>query len=138
MLLLAYLANWSIDAPFRHMSDVHAMKAKTVRCQFLNSVVNFERKELMTFLRRMRAAADVAMPRRLRLLLTTCWRIVVRGRAFTSLDYGPCFDHIDKIVKGEADTVQRCFMVLFPKFVRQMGHSLVDDILQKLLPVTMV
>ena len=76
MLLLADLANWSIDAPFRKMSDVHAMKAKTVGCQFPNSVVDFERKKLMTFLRRMRAAADVATPRRLRLLLTTCYRIV--------------------------------------------------------------
>ena len=71
MLFFADLANWSINAPFRQMSDAHAMKAKTVGCQFPNSIVNFERKKLMTFLRRMHAAADVAKPRRLRPLLTT-------------------------------------------------------------------
>ena len=71
MLHLADLANWSINAPFRRMSDVHAMKAKTVGCQFPNSIVDFEREKLMTFLRRMHAAADVAKPRRLRPLLTT-------------------------------------------------------------------
>ena len=100
------------------MSGIHAMKAETVGCQFPNSVVNFERKKLMTFLRRMRAAADVATPRRLRPLLTTCWCIVVRGwslavvrcrrryffHSFTLLNYGPCLDHVDEIVKGEGDT----------------------------------
>ena len=63
MLLFADLANWSINAPFCRMSDAHAMKAKTVECQFPNSIVDFERKKLVTFLRRMCAAADVAMPR---------------------------------------------------------------------------
>ena len=71
MLLLADLANWSINAPLCRMSNVHAIKTKMTGCQFLNSIVNFERKNLMALLCRMHAAADVAAVRQLRLWLAT-------------------------------------------------------------------
>ena len=143
VLFVANLACWSIGTSFCRVPDVETVKTESTGCQFLDSIVDIKYEELMALLRRVIVIADVAAFRqRCSSLVATCCRryhcCSSSVQSFAALNYRPCFNHIDEMVKGEGDALDERFMVLFPEFIRQVRNSIIDNLLQEFFSVAMV